>query len=221
MDKEMFLNLFKSLIRPHVEYATVVWSPVYKKDMIQIENVNGEPGLVDRVLALHVGSRGFDSHRGHISEDFSDPIDQDIRTQWALSWKIVTECRRWCPPYQTGKTVHVLAKRYKHNEDGRTAPGVCGNGSVPLSHSGNVVTRIHTHTHIENVQSRTTRLVTSLQHLFCPDCLRSLGLPTLEYRRDRADMIQLFKIKYWTTLTCQLMRQLVVIVRRFLRKGIV
>ena len=36
---------------------------------------------------------------------------------------------------------------YKHNEDGRTAPGVCGNGSVPLSHSGNVVTRIGTHTH--------------------------------------------------------------------------
>ena len=29
----------------------------------------------------------------------------------------------------------------------RTAPGVCGNGSVPLSHSGNVVTRIGIHTH--------------------------------------------------------------------------
>ena len=53
------------------------------------------------------------------------------------------------PPYQTGKTVHVHAKHYKHNEDGRMAPGVCGSGSVPLSHSGNVVTRIgiHTHTH--------------------------------------------------------------------------
>ena len=38
-------------------------------------------------------------------------------------------------------------KHYKHNEDGRTAPGVCGNGSVPLSHSGNVVTRIGIHTH--------------------------------------------------------------------------
>ena len=61
----------------------------------------------------------------------------------------VTERRRWRPPYQTGKTVHVHAKHYKHNEDGRTAPNVCGNGSVPLSHSGNVVTRIgiHTHTH--------------------------------------------------------------------------
>ena len=30
----------------------------------------GEPGLVDRVLALHAGSRGFDSHRGHMSERF-------------------------------------------------------------------------------------------------------------------------------------------------------
>ena len=55
----------------------------------------------------------------------------------------VTKCRRWRPPYQTGKTVHVHAKHYKlNNENGRTAPGVCGKGSVPLSHSGNVVTRI-------------------------------------------------------------------------------
>ena len=38
-------------------------------------------------------------------------------------------------------------KHYKHNEDGRTAPDVCGNGSVPLSHSGNVVRRIGIHTH--------------------------------------------------------------------------
>ena len=42
------------------------------------------------------------------------------------------------------------AKHFKHNEDGHTAPGVCGNGSVPLSHSGNVVTRMGIHTHREN-----------------------------------------------------------------------
>ena len=52
----------------------------------------------------------------------------------------VTERRWWRPPYQTGKTLHVHAKHYKHNEDGRTAPGVFGN-------SGNVVTRIGIHTH--------------------------------------------------------------------------
>ena len=46
---------------------------------------SGEPGQVDRVLALHAGNRGFDSYRAR----FSDPTDQDIRTQCALSWKIV------------------------------------------------------------------------------------------------------------------------------------
>ena len=33
MDKEMFLPLYKALIRPHLEYATVVWSPFLKKDI--------------------------------------------------------------------------------------------------------------------------------------------------------------------------------------------
>ena len=31
LDKEMFLCLYKSLVRPHVEYATTVWSLMYKK----------------------------------------------------------------------------------------------------------------------------------------------------------------------------------------------
>ena len=35
----MFRNLCKSLVRPHLEYATVVWSPHFKKDIISIENV--------------------------------------------------------------------------------------------------------------------------------------------------------------------------------------
>ena len=56
------------------------------KDIDQLESysrrdTSGGPGLVDKVLALHAGSRGFDFHRRHMSERFSDPIDQDIRTQ--------------------------------------------------------------------------------------------------------------------------------------------
>ena len=113
---------------------------------------------MDKVLALHAGSRGFDSHREHMSERFfrsnrpgyPHPVSSELEISGirvAVGDCSVTERRRWRPPYQTGKTVHVHAKHYKHNEDGRTAPGVCGNGSVPLSHSGNVVTRIGTHTH--------------------------------------------------------------------------
>ena len=82
IDQEMFLNLHKSLVRPHLEYATPVWSPFYKKD------------------------------------------------------KII----------------------------------------------------------IQNVQIRATKLVTLCKHLPYPERLRKLGLPTLEYRRERADMIQTYKI---------------------------
>ena len=106
---------------------------------------------------MHAGSRGFDSHRGHMSERFfrsnrpgyPHPVSSELENSGirvAVGDCSVTERRRWRPPYQTGKTVHVHAKHYKYNEDGRTAPGVCGNGSVPLSHSGNVVTRIGIHT---------------------------------------------------------------------------
>ena len=123
------------------------------------KNCSGEPGLVDKVLALHAGSRGFDSHRGHMSERFfrsnrpgyPHPVSSELENSGirvAVGDCSVTERRRWRPPYQTGKTAHVHAKHYTHNKDGRTAPGVCGNGSVPLSHSGNVVTRIGIHTHI-------------------------------------------------------------------------
>ena len=116
----------------------------------------GEPGLVDRVLALHAGSRGFDFHQGHVRTIFRSngpgyphPVRSELENSGiraAVSDCSVTERPRWLPPYQTGKTVHVHAKHYKH-EDGRTAPGVGGNGSVPLSHSGNVITRIGIHTH--------------------------------------------------------------------------
>ena len=118
---------------------------------------------MDRVLALHAGSRGFNTHRGHISERFFrsnrpgylHPVSSELENSGirvAVRDCSVTECWRWRLPYQTGKTVHVHAKHYKH-ENGCTALGVCGNGSVPLSHSGNIVTRIgiHTHTHTQGL----------------------------------------------------------------------
>ena len=115
---------------------------------------------MDRVLAFYAGSRGFDSHRGHMSEQFFrsnrpgylHPVSSELKNSGirvAVGDCSVTERERWCPPYQTSKTVHVQAKHYKHNEDQCMAPGVCSSGSVLLSHSGNVVTRagIHTYTH--------------------------------------------------------------------------
>ena len=35
----MFLNLYKSIVRPHLEYAAMVCKPLFKKGMIAVENV--------------------------------------------------------------------------------------------------------------------------------------------------------------------------------------
>ena len=92
---------------------------------------------MDRVLALHAGSRGFDSHRGHMSKRFFrsnrpgylHPVSSELENSG------IGDCS--------------VTEHYKHNMDGRTTPGLCGNGSVPLSHSGNVVTRIGIHKHTQ------------------------------------------------------------------------
>ena len=77
-------------------------------------HICGEPGLVDRVLALHAGSRGFDFHRVHISEWFfrssrpgyPHPVSSELEISGirvAVSDCSITEHRRWPPPYRTGK----------------------------------------------------------------------------------------------------------------------
>ena len=112
-----------------------------------------EPGLEDRCSPCTQEVEGSTPTRGHMSERFFrsnrpgylHPVSSELEnsgTRVAVGDCSVTERWWWCPPYQTGKTVH-----YKHNKDSRTAPGVCGSGSVPLSHSGNVVRRIGIHTH--------------------------------------------------------------------------
>ena len=49
-------------------------------------------------------------------------------------------------------------------------------------------------TTLENFQIRATRLVKCIKHISYSERLKALGLPTLEYRRERANMIQVYKI---------------------------
>ena len=93
--------------------------------LISVEQ-SGEPGLVDIVLVLHPGSRGFDSHRGHMSERFFrpnrpgylHPVSSELKNSGirvAVGDCSVNERRRWRPPYQTGKTVHPANRKRYHN----------------------------------------------------------------------------------------------------------
>jgi len=38
-DLKIMLNLYKTLVRPHVEYCVRAWSPYYKKDKELLEKV--------------------------------------------------------------------------------------------------------------------------------------------------------------------------------------
>ena len=52
LDKEIFTLLYKSLVRPHLEYANSVWNNGCAIDMTKLENVQRRatkcvPGLAD------------------------------------------------------------------------------------------------------------------------------------------------------------------------------
>ena len=62
---------------------------------------------------------------------------------------------------------------YKYDEDGCTVPAVHGHGSVPLSHLGNVVTRIGLHT--DNIKEWSgTDFTTQLRQLKTGLCVKGL-----------------------------------------------
>ena len=47
---------------------------------------------------------------------------------------------------------------------------------------------------LENVQRRATRMEHNIRHVNYTERMKELGLPSLQYRRSKADMIQVFKI---------------------------
>ena len=55
---------------------------------------SGMPGLMDRMFTFTQKVEGSVPISGSFPNDFSDPIDQDIRNQFALSWKIVVSERQ-------------------------------------------------------------------------------------------------------------------------------
>ena len=120
---------------------------------------------MDKVLALQAGSRGFDSHRGHMSERFfrsnrpgyPHPVRSELEISGirvAVGDCSVTERRRWRPPYQTGKTAHVHAKTLLAQRGRKHGAGCVRQWfrtAEPLGERRYENWNTHTHTHIQYV----------------------------------------------------------------------
>ena len=100
---------------------------------------------MDRVLALQTGF--FRSNRPGYSHPVGSKLEKIVVSEWRLVIAVSLDVDGGVRLIKTVKTVHVHAKHYKHNEEGRTAPGVCGNGSILLSHLGTLLRELeYTHT---------------------------------------------------------------------------
>jgi len=56
--KETIMPLYKSLVRPHLEYCVPIWSPYYRKDIELVEGVQRRATkLIDGVRNLHYEER--------------------------------------------------------------------------------------------------------------------------------------------------------------------
>ena len=116
---------------------------------------------MDRVVASHAGSRGFDSHRGHMSERFfwinnpgyPHPVSSELENRSirvAVGDCSVTERRQWRPPYQTGKT--ACARKTLQTQWGWTHGAKCVRQwfrtAEPLGERRYENWNTHTHTEI-------------------------------------------------------------------------
>ena len=61
---ELMLPLYKSLVRPHLEYAVQFWSPYLRRDIDKIERVDKKPQKlfqISEINAANYGSRTWNS----------------------------------------------------------------------------------------------------------------------------------------------------------------
>ena len=80
MSDKIFCMIFKGLVRPHLEYATPIWSPHLKKHIDQLENVQRRatklvPGLnqlsyPERLRKLKLPTLAFRRVRGDMIQTY-------------------------------------------------------------------------------------------------------------------------------------------------------
>ena len=87
INPEIFTKLYKSHVRPHLEYANVIWHPIFKRQMISLEKVQRRatkiiPELkdlpyIERLKKLNLPSLEYRQLRGDLLQTFKIIHDID------------------------------------------------------------------------------------------------------------------------------------------------
>ncbi|KAI8481821.1 hypothetical protein Bbelb_404260 [Branchiostoma belcheri] len=153
------------------------------------------PFNVDKCKVLHLGSgnNGLNYTLG----------DQDLlKTEEEKDLGVIVDhhlkfCTHTATAKNKGNQMLGLIKRSFAHLDEQTLPILFKTMVRPHLEYGNVIWGPHSKSgkqQLEKVQRRATRLIPTLRELPYSTRLQRLKLPTLEYRRQRGDMIQVFKI---------------------------
>ena len=90
MTPAMFLPLYKTLVRPILEYCSSVWNPLLKKDRVEIEKVQRRTTKIiqdleysERLFRLKLDSLNFRRRRGDLIQVFKilknkENVDTDL-----------------------------------------------------------------------------------------------------------------------------------------------
>ena len=115
LDAEMFKHLYKSLVRPHIEYASPVWSPITKEDIKRIESVQrratklvpelSQLSYTDRLIALKLPTLEFRRTRQDLILLYNY-IQQDILLDPSTNCKICRNNPSMLTPVTSGTRGH-------------------------------------------------------------------------------------------------------------------
>ena len=131
IDAGMFISLYKSIVRPILEYGNCIWNPIYKGQSVKIENVQRRatkliPDLInlsyqERLKYLNIPSLKYRRKRGDLIQIFKivHGID-NISTSLFFTFSQNSNTRGdkykiFVNRYQSNIRQHTLIRRSVHD----------------------------------------------------------------------------------------------------------